>query len=150
MSPAMLPEIPFIPDFWYFLALIFAMIAWRIWGERVVVAFRRMERRRRDAELQAYFDRMNPNAHFRQSVDHIGETTPAIEPFAKAHGAQDPRAIWNGKIFATHADAEAARWRQIILQARDFYMDLDRSYGNRVRARRSSETLGGDGGETKH
>ena len=42
----------------------------------------------RDAELQAYFDRMNPQAHFRQTVDQISETTPAIEPFAKAAGVK--------------------------------------------------------------
>jgi len=148
----MLPQIPFIEDFWYFIALILAMIAWRIWGDRAVAAFRRMEQRRRDAELQAYFDRMNPQAHFRQTVDQIGEGVPAIEPFAKAKDAQDPRAIWNGNIFASQADAEAARWRHVITQARDFYMDLDRTYGNRVRTRRSSDTLGdgGPGGETRH
>ena len=146
----MFPEVPFLPNFWLFVALILAMIAWRVWGARVVESFRRMEQRRRDAELQAYFDRMNPQAHFRQTVDQIGEATPAIEPFAKAEGAHDPRAIWAGNIFASHADAEAARWRHIVMQARDFYLDLDRTYGNRVRARASSETLGGDGGETKH
>ena len=148
----MLPQVPFIPNFWLFVAVILAMIAWRIWGARVVAAFRRMEQRRRDAELQAYFDRMNPQAHFRQTVDQIGEATQAIEPFAKAEGTHDPRAIWDGKIFASQADAEAARWRHIIIQARDFYMDLDRTYGNRVKARRSSDTLGdgGAGGETMH
>jgi hypothetical protein len=148
----MLPQVPFIPNFWLFVALILAMIAWRIWGARVVAAFRRMEQRRRDAELQAYFDRMNPQAHFRQTVDQIGEATQAIEPFAKAAGTHDLRAIWDGKIFASQADAEAARWRHIIIQARDFYMDLDRTYGNRVKARRSSDTLGdgGAGGETMH
>ncbi len=150
----MLPQIPFIEDFWYFVALILAMLAWRIWGHHVVDFFRRAEQRRRDAELQAYFDRMNPHAHFRQTVDHISEGTPAIEPFATAEGAHDPRAVWDGKIFASLAEAEAARWRHVIIQARDFYMDLDRTYGNRVRARRSSGTLGGDGGtpggETMH
>ncbi|MCE9522186.1 MAG: hypothetical protein K8S25_07105 [Alphaproteobacteria bacterium] len=146
----MFPEIPFFPNFWLFVALILAMIAWRIWGNDVVAAFRRMEQRRRDADLQAYFDRMNPQAHFRQTVDQISETTPAIEPFAKAAGAEDPRAIWDGEIYSSKSDAEAARWRHVITKARDFYLDLDRTYGNRVRKQRSSDTLGGDGGETKH
>jgi hypothetical protein len=149
----MLPQIPFIPDFWYFVALILAMIAWRAWGERVIAAFRRMEQRRRDADLQAYFDRMNPQAHFRQTVDHISEGVPAIEPFATVKGVADPRAVWDGKIFASQSDAEAARWRHVITQARDFYMDLDRTYGNRVRKQRSSDTLGDGGtggGETMH
>jgi hypothetical protein len=146
----MLPEIPFFENFWFFVALLLAMIAWGIWGRKAVSAFRRMEQRRRDAELQAYVDRMNPQAHFRQTVDQIGEATPAVEPFAKAEGAADPRAIWDGNIFATRHEAESARWRHIIMQARDFYLDLDRSYGNRVKARRSDETLGGGDGETRH
>ena len=146
----MLPEVPFLPNFWLFVALILAMIAWRIWGGRVVDAFRRMEKRRRDAELQAYFDRMNPQAHFRQTVDQLSETTQAVEPFAKTDAARDPRAVWNGETHASHADADAARWRHTIMQTRDFYLDLDRTYGNRVRARASNETLGGGDGETRH
>jgi hypothetical protein len=149
----MLPRIPFIDDFWWIIALMLAMIAWRIWGHRVVGMFQRMEIRRRDAELQAYFDRMNPHAHFRQTVDQISEATPAIEPFATAKGADDQRAVWDGQVYASLAEAEAARWRHVIVQARDFYMDLDRTYGNRVRARKSSSTLGDGGpggGETMH
>jgi hypothetical protein len=145
----MLPEIPFFESFWYFVAALLAMIAWRIWGDRVMRAVRRFDQRRRDADLQAYFDRMNPNAHFRQSVDQIGEATPAVRPVA----ANDPRAAWNGVTYATREEAEAARWRHIIMQARAFYIDLDRSYGNRIRAKPSSSTLGdggSGGGETRH
>lgn len=141
-----MPALP--PGFWYFVALALAMMAWRVWGKRIVIAVRRFDQRRRDADLQAYFDRMNPNAHFRQTVDQIGEAMPPIEPFAKAEGATDPRAVWNGEIYASHEDAEAARWRAIIIQARSFYMDLDRTYGNRVRAKASRNTLGDGGGES--
>lgn len=119
----MIPDAAIFNGFWYFVALIVAMIAWRIWGERVVRALRSFEQRRRDADLQAYFDRMNPNAHFRQSVDQIGEQTPPVEGTA-----------WNGDVYETREDAEAARWRHIIMQARAFYIDLDRTYGNRIKA----------------
>ena len=122
----MLPHVPF-PGFWYFVAAILAMIAWRIWGDRIVGAVRRHDQRRRDADLQAYVDRMNPNAHFRQSVDQIGDKTPPIEP------APDGTAKWNGETYASREDAEAARWRHVISQARDFYRDLDRTYGNKIR-----------------
>ena len=132
----MLPEIPFFEGFWYFVGAIVAMVAWRIWGERVMAALRRFDQRRRDADLQAYFDRMNPNAHFRQSVDQISEATPAIEPLA--NGA----AAWNGATFATREEAEAARWRHVITQARDFYIDLDRSYGNKIRGPRAPNRVG--------
>ncbi len=123
----MLPEVPF-QGFWYFVAAIVAMFAWRIWGERVKEALRRFDQRRRDADLQAYYDRMNPNAHFRHSVDQIGEKTPAVEP------RTDGSAAWNGDVYATREDAEAARWRHIVREARTFYIDLDRSFGNRIKA----------------
>jgi len=148
-----LAALPLPPGFWYFLALALAMIAWRIWGKRIVITVQRFDRRRRDADLQAFFDRMNPNAHFRQTVDHISEATPPVQAFAAAEGVTDPRVIWNGRIYATREEGEAARWRHVIYQARDFYQDLDRTYGNRVRARRSSSTLedsGSGGGETMH
>jgi len=139
----------FPPGFWYFIALALAMIAWRIWGKRIVIAVQRFDQRRRDADLQAYFDRMNPNAHFRQTVDQISEATPPIEPFAKAEGATDLRTVWNGEIYGSREDAEAARWRHVIIQARNFYMDLDRTYGNRVRARASRNTLDDGGSEPR-
>jgi hypothetical protein len=131
----MLPEIPFFEGFWYFIAAIIAMIAWRIWGERVMKAVRRLDQRRRDADLQAYVDRMNPNAHFRQSVDQIGEATPAIVPFGQG-------ATWNGETYATREDAEAARWRHIMTEARRFYIDLDRTYGNRIKGPNAPDRVG--------
>jgi hypothetical protein len=126
----MLPEVPF-QGFWYFIAAILAMIAWRIWGERVMASLRRFDQRRRDADLQAYFDRMNPNAHFRQSVDQIGEQTPPVEG-----------TTWSGEIYETREDAEAARWRHIITEARRFYIDLDRAYGNRIKAADARNRVG--------
>lgn len=135
----MLPYVPF-PGFWYFVAAILAMIAWRIWGERVVAAVRRFDQRRRDADLQTYYDRMNPNAHFRQSVDQINETTPPVEAMPDA---SDGRAKWMGEIYATRADAEAARWRHVITQARDFYMDLDRNLGHRIKGPNRRDPLSG-------
>jgi hypothetical protein len=118
----MIPDIAVFNGFWYFVALIVAMIAWRIWGDRVTRAIRKFEQDRRDADLQTYFDRMNPNAHFRQSVDQIGEQTPAVEGTS-----------WNGDVYESREDAEAARWRHIITEARSFYIDLDRTYGNRIK-----------------
>ncbi len=137
----MLPEVPFFEGFWYFVALLLGLIAWRIWGDRVMRALRNFDQRRRDADLQTYFDRMNPNAHFRQTVDQISDATPAVEPFAKAQDARDPRAVWNGEIYASREAAEAARWRHVITEARSFYIDLDRAYNNRIKSRTAGDTL---------
>jgi hypothetical protein len=138
----MLPEVP-LEGFWYFVGLILAMIFWRIWGHRIVGALRRFDQRRRDADLQAYVDRMNPNAHFRQSVEQINDDTPPVEPV----GSSGDGATWKGKVFATREEAEAERWRQVLTQARDFYRDLDRTYGNRISGRNSKDTLGGNSGD---
>jgi hypothetical protein len=137
----MLPSVPF-EGFWWFVAALLAMVAWRMWGDRVVAALRRHDQRRRDADLRAYFDRMNPNAHFRQTVDQISEATPAVEPLTASNDRLDSRVKWNDEIYATRDDAEAARWRHIITQARAFYVDLDRSFGNRIRGPRASDKIG--------
>ena len=123
----MLPEVPFFEGFWYLVFLMLAMIAWRIWGDRITRAARRFDQRRRDADLQAFADRMNPNAHFRQSVDQINDATPPVEP------GSGQTATWNGQSFASREEAEAARWRHILSQARDFYRDLDQSMGHKIR-----------------
>lgn len=131
----MLPEVAF-PGFWQFIALALAMIAWRIWGERVKGALRRFDQRHRDADLQTLYDRANPNSHFRQSVEQLNDDTPAIETIPG-----EERARWNGMDFATREEAEAARWRHVLNQARDFYQDLDRSFGNRISGRRQGPTI---------
>ena len=114
-------------ELWYFVAVMLAMIAWRLWGDRIKRALKAHDQRRLDADLQAYVDRMNPNAHFRQSVDQINDATAPIEP------QSDGTTNWNGQAFETREDAETARWRHVMTQARDFYKDLDRTYGNKIR-----------------
>ena len=112
---------------WPFVVALLAMVAWRLWGERVRSALRAHDQRRRDADLQAYADRMNPNAHFRQSVDQINDATPPVEP------RKDGTATWNGDTYATREDADAARWRHVITEARAFYQDVDRNLGHKIR-----------------
>lgn len=134
----MLPEMPF-PGFWQFIALALAMVAWRIWGENVKAAFRRFDQRRRDADLQALYDRTNPNSHFRQSVEQLNDDTPPVESASSGRTAS-----WNGTVFNSREEAEAARWRYVLSQARDFYQDLDRSFGNRISGRKSNQTINKD------
>ncbi len=112
---------------WPFVVALLAMVAWRLWGERVKRALKAHDQRRLDADLQAYVDRMNPNAHFRQSVDQINDATTPIEP------QKDGTAIWNGEPYATREEAEAARWRHVMTEARSFYQDVDRNLGHKIR-----------------
>lgn len=128
---------PPLPGFWQFIALMLAMIAWRLWGGRIRKAIQDLEQRRRDADLQHLYDRANPTSHFRQSVDQINEDTPAIAPVPDRPGDF----TWNGEFYASRDDAEAARWMHVLREARSFYQDLDRSFGNRISGRRSASSI---------
>jgi hypothetical protein len=108
------------------IGLLAAMVAWHLWGARLIRAVKAHDQRRIDADLQAYADRMNPNAHFRQSVDQIGDVTPPVEPH------KDGTATWNGQTFASLEEAEAARWRHVMTEARAFYQDVDRANRERL------------------
>jgi hypothetical protein len=134
----MWPDVVLPEGFWFFVFLAALLLLWRFWG---AAFFDRLEQRRRDAELQAFYDRMNPNAHFRQTIDAINEETAPVEALAKAPDAKDPRAVWGNEIYSTRADADAARWRHVLMRARDFYGDIDRMYGRSVRGPRG-ETIG--------
>ena len=135
----MLPDIVLPEGFWFFFSVAFLLASGPFWATRVNAFFRRLDERRRDAELQAFYDRMNPQAHFRQTVDAFNEQTPAVEAFAKAADAVDPRAVWDRRIFGTREEADAARWRHVLTKARDFYTDLDRLDGRSVRGRRGEK-----------
>lgn len=134
----MLPDI-IPPGLWYLILLTLGMIAWRIWGHHITGAFRDMERRRAAAELQAMYDRSNPNSHFRHSVEQINEDVPAVEVIA---GPPD-QYRWNDITFTSREEAEAARWQHVLSEARGFYQDLDRSFGNRIGRRRAPGSIDG-------
>ncbi|MEQ1753575.1 MAG: hypothetical protein ABL973_05525 [Micropepsaceae bacterium] len=132
----LLPEPPF-QGFWEFIILALVMIGWRLWGQRVRRALVAFDQKRRDADLQLLYDRANPNSHFRQSVDQINEDTTPVGAATSGGG----KYTWNGETFGSREEAEAARWRDVLREARDFYKDLDRSFGNRISGRRSAHSI---------
>ena len=129
-----------VVEYWHILLLAGSMVAWRIWGHHVSAWIRRHDQRRRHAELQAMYDRANPNSHFRQSVEQINEDTPAVTQPAETPGIF----VWGGMSFPSRVEAEAARWHHVLSEARSFYNDLDRELGNRLANRRSSDTIDGE------
>ena len=126
-------------EYWHIIALGLAMIAWRVWGNRITGFVRRMDQQRARTELQAMYDRSNPNSHFRQSVEQINEDTPSVVPHPTDQGV----CTWAGQSYASREDAEAARWHHVLNEARSFYRDLDRQFGNRIAGRDKSETIDG-------
>ncbi len=128
-----------LAEYWHILLLAAAMVSWRLWGHHVSTTLRKMDQRKRSAELQAMYDRANPNSHFRQSVEQINEDTPPVLP-----NAADPGTFtWSGMSFQSRTEAEAARWLHVLSEARDFYRDLDRELGNRIGRNRNSDTIDG-------
>lgn len=136
----MLPDMP-LQGFWYFILLAAAMIAWRIWGDRVRSYFAEMEKRRKAAELQSLYDRANPNSHFRLSVEQINEDTPPVVPIPGDQTAFN----WDGRRYSTREEAETARWQHVLSEARGFYQDLDRTLGNRISRQRNPGSIHGNG-----
>jgi len=134
----MLPDMP-LQGFWYFILLAAAMIAWRIWGDRVRHAFAEMDRKRKADELQSMYDRANPNSHFRMSVEQINEDTPPVLPLS----GEEAGFSWDGRLFSSREEAEAARWQHVLAEARGFYQDLDRTFGNRISRQRNPGSLNG-------
>lgn len=126
-------------DYWHIIALAAAMISWRIWGHRIAGIVRQMDERRARAELQAMYDRANPNSHFRHSVEQINEDTPGVQPDPHQPGVY----TWGGNTYASRDQAEAARWHHVLSEARTFYRDLDRQFGNRISGRSASDTIDG-------
>jgi hypothetical protein len=134
----MLPDMP-LQGFWYFILLAAAMIAWRIWGDRVRHAFAEMDRKRKADELQSMYDRANPNSHFRMSVEQINEDTPPVLTLS----GEEAGFSWDGRLFSLREEAEAARWQHVLAEARGFYQDLDRTFGNRISRQRHPGSLNG-------
>jgi len=126
-------------EYWHIIALGAAMLAWRIWGHHLTTFIRRMEQQRARAELQALYDRADPNSHFRHSVEQINEDTPAIQSDPGEPGTYG----WAGNTYGSREEAEAARWHHVLGEARKFYRDLDRQLGNRIAGRGSSDTIDG-------
>jgi len=126
-------------EYWHILALGAAMIAWRIWGHHVTSFMRHMDQKRAHADLQAMYDRANPNSHFRHSVEQINEDTPGVLPDPDKPGSF----LWAGTRYVSREAAEAARWHHVLSEARSFYKDLDRQLGNRITGRGPADTIDG-------
>jgi hypothetical protein len=98
---------------------------------RVLAPFRRFEARnaqRRADEARALFDR---HAHYRQTLQIAEEQVEAVEKIKVADertGQPVERFLFLGVQYATLAEAEGARYAEVVGKARDFYIDLDRNW----------------------
>lgn len=111
---------------WLMVGITAAMIAAKIWGARVRAAVQRFEQNRVEADRQMIADARNPQAHFRRSIEAINERVEGVRVLP------DGAAIWNGERFESSDEAQDARWRNVINEARIFYQGLDEDFGLRI------------------
>lgn len=122
----------YIPDgVWFFVVVLGGMVIWKIYGQRIKAALDKFDRRRIDADQQYIADMQNPLAHFRRSLEAINETVEPVK-LVRVDGTMARAPMWNGTIFDDVQDAEDARWRHVIMEARSFYRGLDEDFGLRV------------------
>jgi hypothetical protein len=106
--------------------------------EPVLGVFRRFEARnaaRRMEEFRALTDR---DAHYRQTIalaEEQVESVAKIMVWDERTGEPVQRYLFLGETYADLKDAEAARYREVISKAREFYIDLDRVFLSRRRRR---------------
>ncbi|HYM17083.1 MAG TPA: hypothetical protein VEU06_00845 [Micropepsaceae bacterium] len=118
-------------------AFVAAAIGYRF-RARIFAVFRRFEARnaaRRMEEFRALTDR---DHHYRQTIAIAEEQ---VEPVSKITARDErtgqpvPRYVFLGETYADLKEAEAARYREVISKAREFYIDLDRVFLSRRRRR---------------
>jgi hypothetical protein len=111
--------------------------------KRVLGVFRRFEARnaaRRMEEFRALTDR---DAHYRQTIalaDEQVESVGKITVRDERTGEAVQRYVFLGETYADLKEAEAARYKEVISKAREFYIDLDRVFLSR--RRRHNPTVG--------
>jgi hypothetical protein len=109
--------------------------------ERILGALRRFEannRARRAEEMRARFDKY---AHYRQTVGFAEEQIEEVTKITVSDprtGMKVERFLFLGIEYPTRADAEAVRRAEIVAKAREFYIDLDRTF---LARRRRPDTI---------
>ena len=98
------------------------------WRKEIVLKLKRFDARnaaRRQEEFQALFD---PNAHYRQTLRLVEEQFEPVQEYRDPDprtGVKLPRFVFLGVDYDTREEAEAARRKAIIDQARAFYIEMD-------------------------
>ena len=114
-----------------------AALAYRF-RARIFGVLRRFEARnaaRRMEEFRALTDR---DAHYRQTIAIAEEQVePVTKITARDERTGEPvqRYVFLGETYADLKEAEAARYKEVISKAREFYIDLDRVFLSRRRRR---------------
>jgi hypothetical protein len=124
----------------YWSIVIVAAVGFLIYryNRQVIVALRRFDRRNIERIQQEMDDKRDMLAHYRhtasvaeEQVEEVGE----IDAIDERLGTPVKRYVFEGEIFATRDEAEAARQRSIIAKAREYYKELPAALARRGKDR---------------
>jgi hypothetical protein len=108
------------------LLILAALLLYRF-APNIGAALKRFDERNRARIEQERADRSDRFAHFRHAMDVAGEEVEEIvetETIDRRTGNTMVCYLFDGELFATRAEAEAARAALIADKTRDFYRDL--------------------------
>jgi hypothetical protein len=110
-------------------AAVFLLVAILVFGfrERILAVLGRFDARNVARRRQEASDRQDRLAHYRHTLDLAGEQVEEIGettlPDART-GTRVTRYLFEGEMFASRDEAEAARNEAIVAKAREFYKEL--------------------------
>jgi hypothetical protein len=124
----------------YWSIVILAVLGFLIYryNRQVIAALRSFDRRNVERIQQEVIDKRDALAHFRhtasvaeEQVEEVGE----IDAIDERLGTPVKRYVFEGELFATRDEAEAARQRSIIAKARAYYQELPAALAGRGKDR---------------
>ena len=117
---------------------------------RIVAVLRRFDERNARRRFEELRDRYDGTAHYKHTLrlaeEQVEEVT-TVKVADERTGMPVTRYLFQGKQFVSRSEAEAARREAIAGKARDFYVDLDKTFlGRRV----PTHEVHSNKNETKH
>jgi hypothetical protein len=108
-------------------ALVLAAIIVYRFHRPILALLARFDARNTARKIAEIRDRQDRNAHYKHTIELAEEQVDVVRETSVTDprmGAQVPRFLFAGDIFATREDAEAARQQAILIKARKFYVEL--------------------------
>jgi hypothetical protein len=112
---------------WFVVLFFIAGIIYRQ-RARLIAALRRFDARNAARQREQMLQRMDPDAHYRETLriahEEVEPVTEFQSPDART-GVMLPRYLFEGVTYETREDANEARMQAIADRARNFYAELE-------------------------
>jgi hypothetical protein len=97
------------------------------WGGAILAWLRRIDARNARRQEEQYWERFDPNTHYRHTLRLAEEQVEEITEISVGAPAMK-RYLFGGKEYRIREEAEEARKAAIIDMAREYYRELDTIY----------------------